>query len=146
VEQRKVESEIWKKIRTGLARRLTAVTSLGITQRMIAAVGDTDQHYVSRLVDQPNPSLDSVVRVLWGLGVKPSDFFAELEEQCPTPEPEWAWAANARPPVTTTSSADNDVEAQRARLEEIRRSTLHAYQLAHASLLNARDDRPKKRR
>jgi DNA-binding phage protein len=145
--QRTVESAIWQALRADLARRLAAVRGRRISQQQIAEVGGLDQNnYVSRLVHQPNPSLDTVVRVLWGLGVKPSEFFAQLEAHCPTPEPEWASAANARPPSTTPVAADHEEAAQRARLLELRRTTLHAYQLAHACLLGAKDDHPKPRR
>jgi hypothetical protein len=113
---------------------------------MIAEVGGLKQNQVSRLFNQPNPSLDMVLRALWGLGVKPSEFFAQLEKQCPTPEPEWASVANARPPTTTPAAAGNEVEAQRARLVEIQRATLRAYQLARASLLGEKDDGSKTRR
>jgi transcriptional regulator with XRE-family HTH domain len=137
-----VDSAIWKVIREDLARRVSAVTSLRISQEQIAEVGGGRQNDVSRLFKSSNPSVDTVVRILWGLGVKPSEFFAQLEEHFPTPEPRWAAVANVRPPT----EADHALAPQRARLQEIARAALRAYELAQVSLLSAKDDRPKSRR
>jgi hypothetical protein len=60
------------------------------------------------------------VRFLVGLGVKPSEFFAAIENQFPVPvvKPAWARGANTLPTEVPPSSADDAAEVQRTLLLE----------------------------
>lgn len=81
----------WRVIRAHFARRLEAAQDTrGLSQTTIAESGGINQNLVSKLLKNYNrgPSVQTFVRALKGLGVKPSEFFAELEGGAPpTPTP-----------------------------------------------------------
>jgi hypothetical protein len=129
--------DVWKVIRADYARRWAAVKPIGgrarahgATQAAVAAHGGlAGQNAVSRIVHGKGagPQVETFVRGLMGLGVKPSDFFAAIEHQfLPAVEPPWARAASARPTEAPRSPAADALDAERARLLKAGR---HAQQI-----------------
>jgi hypothetical protein len=148
-----VQGDVWKVIRADFVRRWDAIRPVrgktkahGAKQETVATHGGlAGQNAISRILDNKKngPSVEIFVRGLIGMGVKPSVFFAAIEDQLPIPavEPAWARAANAAT-AAPTSAAEDAEELQRARLLK---AGLYAQRMMF-ELFATRDVRPKKRR
>lgn len=145
--------DVWKVIRADYTRRWAAIKPVGrrarahgATQAKVAKHGGlAGQNAVSRILNGKNqgPRVEVLVRGLIGLGVKPSDFFAAIEDQfMPAVEPPWARAANVRPTDAPRSSADDATDAERARVLKAGQMILRICELAGTGTVAA----PKKRR
>jgi transcriptional regulator with XRE-family HTH domain len=154
--------EAWKVIRADVVRRWNAIRPLrgktkahGANQKTVAAHGGlAGQNAISRILNNKNkgPNVETFVRGLIGMGVKPSVFFAALEDQLPIPAiaPAWGPAANALPTAAVPSPADDLRNAQRARALEAWKMLIRLHELMEASTLPVREvrgpGRPKKAR
>lgn len=73
----------WERLRVHFARLLAdAQATRGLTQQDVADSGGlAGQNVISRLLRNPRrgPSVETFIRAIAGLGMKPSDFFAALE-------------------------------------------------------------------
>ena len=100
---------------------------------------------MSRILSNKNlgPSVEIFVRGLIGLGVRPSDFFAAIENELPIPvvPPAWGPAANASPDGAPRSSADDALDAQRARLLKAGHYAERLYELLARPDMQARTKR-----
>jgi transcriptional regulator with XRE-family HTH domain len=147
-----VVGEVWKVIRADYARRWDAIKPIGrrprahgATQRTVAEHGGlAGQNAVSRILNGGNdgPTVETFVRGLIGLGVRPSEFFAAIEDQFPIPAipPAWAPAANAQRTEPRRSPADDVADARRTRLLKAGDYAQRLHELL------AQDVRSKKRR
>lgn len=102
----------WRVIREHFARTLETVRDeRRMPQVAIAESGGIRQNLVSRLLKnrKRGPSVETFLRALKGLGVKPSEFFAALEDDTPSAR---RAASDALPPALTMSSlADQEAAA-----------------------------------
>lgn len=69
----------WRVIRVELARRINP--KRGTSQKQVAARGGLEQSDISKMLLNYNlgPTVETFMRTIRGLGLKPSQFFAELE-------------------------------------------------------------------
>lgn len=69
----------WRVIRAEMARRINA--KRGTSQKQVATRAGLDQGQVSKMLLNQNlgPAVETFMRMIQGLGLKPSEFFAELE-------------------------------------------------------------------
>ena len=80
----------WERMRAQYARWLEAAEARGLTQEQIAKAGGLGEHnsYVSKM-KKPSmegslgPKAETFIRLIAGLGIPVSDFFAELEGRAP---------------------------------------------------------------
>jgi len=77
-------------MRAHYVRALRAARERGLTQEQVAAAGGLKrQNYISKIksAGRLGPAVELFIRAIEGLGMHPSDFFAELEGRPPVERP-----------------------------------------------------------
>jgi hypothetical protein len=141
---------VWDVVRGEWVRRFVAIQAAHkeITQRHVAALGGIGQNDVSRIVspkdtDTHGPSIEIFLGAIRGLGTTPPEFFTAVQPQLPIPDkppPPWVLAALR---LDSPSPFEKHTEEQYA---QFGRWVFHSFWFWQASLLAARDGRPKKKR
>jgi transcriptional regulator with XRE-family HTH domain len=99
----------WEHMRAHYVRALRAARDRGVTQKRVADAGGLKgQNYISKIKSAPRlgPAVELFIRAIEGLGISPSEFFAELEGRPPREQ-----SPTAAPSTFGTSEGDDQVDA-----------------------------------
>jgi transcriptional regulator with XRE-family HTH domain len=95
----------WEHMRAHYVRALRAARDRGVTQKRVADAGGLKgQNYISKIKSAPRlgPAVELFIRAIEGLGISPSEFFAELEGRPPRELPPIA------APASTFGTSEGD--------------------------------------
>jgi len=98
----------WKAVRGMFARYMEAAKARGETQKTVATKGGMyGQNAISKLLDNDNqgPAVETFLKAIKGLGLTPSEFFAELERDSPPTHASSPTLTPAAPPAPPADTA-----------------------------------------